>query len=1013
MNESSKNKIQFIRFQGICMKKLKIYRFARFIGQTLLIVTVAGFSNSYSTNSRSSAYFFHPKSSNLHEYYQLSDHQSLDLDKKNLEYTEGIKNTAQPGNLQLNPPSGSAAPPPAKFTSPFKPPKTSSEQNSEVESNPPASFPTSLTPLSPSSEPSSSSEMPGQPVPYQSGQQTYSPYEPQGPVTTILPTNPLDPSTGPLQAASTLSMLNKASSKETYTINYNNISIVEFIRFISQISNTNFYFQEDDLQFNVSIVSEEPANIEDIISALIQVLRMHGFSLTEQGNNLLIYRNADISRIAPIVTDENQVFNVPIITRVIRLNYVTPDKIKSIIQPLLSSQALIEVSPETRHLVITDVATNIDKIIKLLASLDTPHSVVEIGTYFTQYSMAANLIALAERILAPIAIADNATITLVPQPSTNTIFIVSTPDLLNRTISILEALDKPLPAENEMLPRNSAIEIANYMSQNVPPAALIPLAERILNPIAQAENALLTIVQQPATNLIFIISTPEIIQRALSVFRSLDQGAAGQALLNQLEDGRFGPPPPPDIPSTDMEGTILYLYKLQFLKGEKIEIALQDIGASLAKTGLANADLISTINSMQWIEPNNSLLFVGTPSSIEKVKEFLRTLDRPLRQIFLEVLVIQTSLSNSLNFGVQWGVNGINGQTLFGNAGLFDGNNLFAPNFVFPQVNNIPGVVQPNLALTPGFNLGVIGNLLTHNGQVFASIGALLQALQTEIQTKVLLNPKIVTEDNNTAQIFVGQNIPFTTANVQIQAANNSTGFNIDYRDVGVLLEITPYLGSSDIVTLDIHQEINNVDTTGSNNSAVPTVPNQIDGFPIPTTNKILTTTRVHVPHNYFLIISGQINEQRTYVRQGLPCLGCLPVVGAAFSQQQSSIVKQNVIIFIHPKIIDTRYDIAQITDEQGCDFERHSEAHYAGHKTPCGRYLKEECCIEPERHPPARYPIGYCPGPNTYPDYPCEVYYPGYPFSGPRTAPTSERMVETNYEYRCAPNNLPNGRPR
>lgn len=1001
------------------MRKLTIYRSVVLFGRTICLVILTGFANAHGAQSPSSAYFYHPESSSTHEYYNIpSDSAKGPIPQEKAEGRTSINSSPSEANRK---PQAIATPPVSPshskpvqqtqpvFSSPFKkasePQKTETLQSYPEISGPGPSIspqtsqpitqtqpavPTAPQPSSqtPKNEPAPQTppktqiiipaEMPGEsssstaPQRYQYGSQ--------------LPSSPMDPSAGPLSIPQNLQESPEEVANETYIINFNNVSIIEYIRFISKISNTNFLFNETDLQFNVTIISEEPTSIENIMSALIQILRIHGFNLFEQGNNLVIYRNADLSKISTVVTEDGQPFTAPIITRVIRLNYVSPDKVKAIIQPMLSAQALIEVSPETRHIIVTDLATNIDKVLLLLHSLDIPHNSIEVSTYYTQYTVASNLIGLAEQILAPIALADGSPITLVPQSSTNTIFIVSTPDLINRTISVLQALDRPGVQENQALPRSAAIEIGNYVAQNVAPSALIPLAEKILNPIAQAENVLLNLVQQPSTNTIFIISTPEVIQRALTVLRSLDQSIPIPA------NTELPPPPPPDIPSTDMEGTVLYLYKLQYLKGEKIEIALQDIGDSLLRTGLANADIVSTINSMQWIEPNNSLLFVGTPAAIEKIKEFLRVLDKPLRQVFLEVLVIETTLANSMTFGVQWGTNGINGQTFFGNSGLFDSSGLFTPNFVFPQVNNIPGVVQPNLQLEQGFNFGVIGDVITHNGNVFASIGALLKALQVETQTRILLNPKIVTEDNNTAQVFVGQNIPFTTANVQIQAANASTGFNIDYRDIGVLLEVTPFLGSNDIVTLDLHQEINTLPTDASANGTSPNIPSTINNFPIPTTNKVLTTTRVHVPHNYFLIISGQIQDQKVYVRSGLPCLGCLPVVGAAFSQQSTVLTKQNIIIFIHPKIIDNRYDIAELTDEQGCDFERHSEAHYQGHKTPCGRYLREEPCVEPPYHPAPRYPIGYCPGPCDYPDYPCckknKRGYPGDPGSYPSVVP-------------------------
>src|SRR5690606_31166026 len=87
---------------------------------------------------------------------------------------------------------------------------------------------------------------------------------------------------------------------KTILINFNNVSIIEYIRFISRITNRNFIFDENDLQFNVTIISEEPTTMENVMTALIQELRIHGLYLIEQDNNLIIHKNKEersISRV--------------------------------------------------------------------------------------------------------------------------------------------------------------------------------------------------------------------------------------------------------------------------------------------------------------------------------------------------------------------------------------------------------------------------------------------------------------------------------------------------------------------------------------------------------------------------------------------------------------------------------------------------------------------------------------------------------------------------------------------
>ncbi|MBJ7449238.1 MAG: hypothetical protein JHC93_02635 [Parachlamydiales bacterium] len=627
--------------------------------------------------------------------------------------------------------------------------------------------------------------------------------------------------------------------EEGYVINFNNVNISEFIRFVSRITNKNFVFQETDLGFTVTIVSEIMTSEEDVMSALLQILQIRGLSLLEQGNNLIIYRNANISKFGEVVThdDPNMAEESPIVTRVYRLQYTSPDRVKPIIQPMLSGQAIIEVSSETRHLIVTDIATTIEKVTQLLKSIDIPHSSLQIQTYTSYYHSPATLIALAEKILMPIASADGTPLSLVPQSSTDTIFIISSPDMVQRTMDVFKMLDT--------------------------------------------------------------------------------QGTKAVSL---------------DLPK-DIKNTEFYVYKLQFYKGDKIQDALRQIGVSLAAMGQTNQDLLSTINSMQWLPTNNSLLFTGTPDSIEKVKNLLESLDVAPRQVFIEMLVIQTSLGNSLNFGVEWGfqpsyTNSSGTATTSGTTGFFNSANggtnsasSIVGNFTIPSVQG-----NPKVPLGAGFDFGVIGNILRHNGQVFGTLGALVNAIQTENNTQIIMNPKIVTVDTNTAQLFVGTNTPFTTSTTQIDGAASSTGFTVDYRDVGVFLEVTPTLGVGDLITLDIHQEINAISSSATNTLNISSSSSTAASFPIPTTNRTTTSTRIYIPNEYFLMISGMISDNKTRTKSQLPCLGGIPWFGAAFSNQAVSNTKNNVIIFIHPRILSSPDDVGRLSDEQGEEYRKKSD---------------------------------------------------------------------------------------
>ena len=594
---------------------------------------------------------------------------------------------------------------------------------------------------------------------------------------------------------------------EGYLINFPNVNIIEYIRFISQITKKNFIYKEPELQFSVTILSEEATSIENIIAALVQILRIHGLQLLEQGNNLIIHRNTDIRAVPRVIDDPSG--ETGIVTRVFQLKNVDPETVTKVIRPLVSAGSLVQVSKSTKHLIVTDIGSNIAQIGKLLRDLDAPNVAYDIGTYVAVSSHVDGLTTLAEKILGPLA--DENPLVLVPQASTNTIHIVSTP----------------------------------YM-----------------------------------------------IKKAKSIFRTLDVGGK--------EDGEA-------LPIGHIESTNFYIHKLQYHMGDKIRSSLTEIGTSLAQVETANQPLISTIRSVQWVEASNSLLFTGDNHSLRKVRELVENLDVPLRQVLIEMLIIDTTINDSLSFGIDWSaqiqredIGAITGSgNASGLAGLLTG---LPPN-------------PSSLVSNQGFSLGVIGRTINHGNDSFTSLGALVSALEADSNINIVLNPKIVTMDTSPAEIFVGG----TTAFQASQSVSDSGGIitvNVDERDVGTLLKVTPILGPESLVTLTIEQEMSE-DLT---DKATLTAGQAISLGPI--TTKSTTKTRVLIPDQNFIIISGMIRERKTNSHNKIPCLGSIPYIGESlFGSTSSGMEKRNLMIFIRPHIITSFEDVENITEKQKSNY--------------------------------------------------------------------------------------------
>ncbi len=354
------------------------------------------------------------------------------------------------------------------------------------------------------------------------------------------------------------------------------------------------------------------------------------------------------------------------------------------------------------------------------------------------------------------------------------------------------------------------------------------------------------------------------------------------------------------------------VYKLQYHDGNEIEETVRKIAVDLATKPTTSPSYLNVLKSVQWIKATNSLVCSGDEESLKNVKELLKNLDVPLRQVFIEILVIETDARNSSDFGLQWAAGGRYKDSIgmgMGNFPPSQNPNPFA--LTFQNINGgTPPTGPQQIPLGNGFDMGVIGDLLFHKGHSFVSLASLVSALQADGDTSIVLNQKIITQDNKNSKIFVGDNIPFTGSIVQTTGASQQTTANVEYRDIGVNLSITPKLGEGDIITLDLNEEITEAIPTGANNVSS----SGVTGIQTTKTNMM---THVHVPDKHFLVLSGMIRNAKSQHKAGIPCLGGLPGIGALFSKTKKHDEKRNVIIFVRPHIIKSVDDYRRITENQ------------------------------------------------------------------------------------------------
>ncbi|MBM3207756.1 MAG: hypothetical protein FJZ57_04015, partial [Chlamydiae bacterium] len=587
--------------------------------------------------------------------------------------------------------------------------------------------------------------------------------------------------------------------------------------------------------------------------------------------------------------------------------------------------------PASNSILFTGTTQSLEKLKPLLENIDTANayagSVHEIGqstflVYKIKQADPTTLIAAMKNFasnLGQLTTQDNEVIDVINKSKyikdTNSILFTGSPKTLNQVEALAEKFD--IPSEGSVT-QDSSYVVYNPKFQKG--AELISILNEFMNNL-KSSGVTDPSLYEAITNLKYIDKTNSlIITGSQASIEKIEQLLAKFDIAGKVSSE-------PSISTLDT--TNFLIYKLQYHKGAEILKALKDISASLEKSATdTNKNLLQVIGSLQWIEVTNSLITSGDAEILAKLKELIQSVDVPLRQVFIEVLVVETSLYNSQNFGLQWGSQlqylnktiGAMGNFPLppGTASALGDQSLNTTPPISSQIQSTTAANPPSqgtgsstsIPFTSGFDLGVIGDIIMHKGKSFLSLGSLVNALQVDRDATIVMNPKIITQDGHTSTIFVGQNIPFTGSFVSNTGSNATVQTsNIEYRDVGVNLTITPTLGTNNVITMQITQDISEQvpSTTSVSGSTVTGIQ----------TSHTSMNTRVHVPDNHFLVLSGMIQNSKTNFRSGIPCLGGLPVVGALFAQNDRATTKTNVIIFVRPIIIDSFEDYDRLTEEE------------------------------------------------------------------------------------------------
>jgi general secretion pathway protein D len=267
----------------------------------------------------------------------------------------------------------------------------------------------------------------------------------------------------------------------------------------------------------------------------------------------------------------------------------------------------------------------------------------------------------------------------------------------------------------------------------------------------------------------------------------------------------------------------------------------------------------------------NSLMVMATPEAWRKIEAALRMIDTPQYQVLIEATIAEVTLNDTLRYGVHFWLESGNFSSVFTQNGIFG--------------------VNP---ATPGFNFIISSG----------DFRVILDALASITRVKVVSSPSLAVIDNQTAQLKVGDQVPVTTR--QQQSTDNPDApivNNVEYRDTGVILQVTPRISPDGQVNLDIRQQVSNV-VAGTEDRSNPTISQREIG------------TTVSVASGQTVILGGLISQSQSSGRSGVPVLRDIPVVGNLFSGVSDSDQRTELVILITPKVIRNAVDAKAVAEE-------------------------------------------------------------------------------------------------
>ncbi|WP_199823868.1 secretin N-terminal domain-containing protein [Labrenzia sp. OB1] len=304
----------------------------------------------------------------------------------------------------------------------------------------------------------------------------------------------------------------------------------------------------------------------------------------------------------------------------------------------------------------------------------------------------------------------------------------------------------------------------------------------------------------------------------------------------------------------------------------RFEAARQAIDAQNAKvvTSRQSDQEISIVPDTR----NNALLVFATFRQFNRIREVVQSLDVPLSQVVIEATIVEVRLNDTLKYGVQ--------AYLRSQGWALRTSRL-------PEASpssEAGGVAQ--------FDLGSI------NGTTATVV---LEALQTVTDVEIISSPYLTVLDGRQARLAIGDQIPYLTQQTSASETGTTTTTNqVDIRDVGIILEVTPNIRADNSVLLNVSQEVSSTRSEGSGETLTPTI------------SQRSINSDIVVHSGKTVLLGGLIEDRSEKVKSGVPVVSDVPLIGKLFQQTSNISSRTELLVMITPRVVRRSGQIDHIT---------------------------------------------------------------------------------------------------